>query len=76
MPEDNPSKPSIKLIALVIPTIHPIVNMYTNISLDFNILSINSIFVSSILIPKETTMEAAIICPINFTMAATFTSSI
>ena len=29
-PEDNPSKPSIKLIAFVIPTIHPTVKIYEN----------------------------------------------
>ena len=30
IPEDNPSRPSIKLIAFVIPTIQPIVSMYEN----------------------------------------------
>ena len=31
IPDDNPSKPSIKLIAFVIPTIQPIVIVYVNI---------------------------------------------
>lgn len=30
IPDDNPSKPSIKFMAFVIPTIHPIVIMYEN----------------------------------------------
>lgn len=30
IPEDSPSNPSIKLMAFVIPTIHPIVKMYEN----------------------------------------------
>ena len=30
IPEDKPSSPSIRLIALVIPTIHPIVSIYEN----------------------------------------------
>lgn len=30
IPEDNPSNPSIKFIAFVIPTIHPIVIIYEN----------------------------------------------
>ena len=34
IPEDNPSKPSIKLIAFVIPIIQQTVNMYENHSLN------------------------------------------
>ena len=77
IPEDSPSNPSIRLIALVIPTIHPIVNIYTKIILECKILSKKAIFVLLILIPNVAIIIAEITCPINFTIAGSpFTSSI
>ena len=61
IPEDSPSNPSIKLMAFVIPTIHPTVRIYTKITLEFSILSINSILVLFILTPNAVITMAAII---------------
>ena len=72
IPEDNPSKPSIKLIALVIPTIQPTVKMHENQSWNQIVLSINGKFTFSILMPDATTIIAAIICAISFIPAGTF----
>jgi hypothetical protein len=55
IPEDNPSNPSIKLIAFVIPTIQIIVINSDGKKPQF------------ILIPLYVTIIAAIICPISFT---------
>ena len=43
----------------------------------FNVCSKNGIFILSICIPNDTTIIAAIVCPINLTIAGRpFTSSI
>ena len=65
IPQDNPSKPSIKLIAFVTPTIHIIVMMIENISC-ISIVFKNGSVISSILTPNATTTIAANTCPINF----------
>ena len=66
IPEESPSNPSIRLIALVIPTIHKIVIIMEKGSLNPNVL-INGIFKNSIFIPQITTIMAAASCPANFT---------
>lgn len=77
IPEDKPSNPSIRFIALVIPTIHPTVKIYVNIGCMLNILSIKSILILLILIPHATITHAEITCPTNLTIAGNpLTSSI
>lgn len=66
IPVDNPSKPSIRFIAFVIPTIQPIVNITENASFKPTLCK-NGIFKCSILVPKDTTIIAAIICDVSFT---------
>ena len=63
IPADSPSKPSIKLIAFVIPTIQIIVIITDNVSLSSTSFRNGT---SSILIPNSTATIAAAICPINF----------
>ena len=75
IPEDNPSRPSIKLIALVIPTIQPIVSIYENTLLSVIFFSKNGIAIISIFIPHITTITAANTCASNFTNAGTFLTS-
>ena len=76
-PEDSPSKPSIKLIAFVIPTIQQTVIIYENIPLITILPSVNGIYMFSILIPHATTIIEAIICAASFTkLGIPFTSSI
>lgn len=75
IPDDRPSKPSIKLIAFVIPTIQPIVIAYVNIWLIGIALSKKGIFIFSILTPQATTITAAAICPDNFTNGGIFLES-
>ena len=58
-PEDNPSNPSIRLIALVIPTIQQTVSIYEKTPPISIFPSINGIEISSILIPNATTIIAA-----------------
>ena len=53
-PDDSPSKPSIRLIAFVMPIIQQIVIMYENISLITTFPSVNGIEISSIFIPHAT----------------------
>lgn len=67
IPADNPSSPSIKLMALVTPTIHPIVKIMENASLSSGVAK-NAGVISSILMPKVTTTIAANTCPANFTI--------
>ncbi len=67
IPADNPSSPSIKLMALVTPTIHPIVRIMENISFSSGVVK-NAGVISSILTPKATTTMAANTCPSNFTI--------
>ena len=67
IPVDNPSNPSIRLIAFVIPTIHPIVRIIENTFPITIFPSKNGISKLSILIPHATTIPAAITCPNNFT---------
>lgn len=67
IPADSPSKPSIKLIALVTITIHPIVTMIEKTSLNSSVGKKAGV-ISSILIPNATTIIAANNCPINFTI--------
>ena len=67
IPADSPSNPSIKLIALVTPTIQPIVNAIENASFS-SLVGKNSGVISSILMPKDTTTIAARTCPNNFTI--------
>ena len=76
IPEDNPSNPSIRFIALVIPTIHPIVKIIEN-ALSNPLDSRNARLILSILTPLYTTIPAAITCPSNFISGdIPFTSSI
>ena len=65
IPDDKPSSPSIKLIALVIPTIHPTVRIYENQSLSQILSSKNGKLTFSIRTPQATTTIAAITCIIN-----------
>lgn len=60
-PDDKPSNPSIKLIALVIPIIQHTVRIYDKISFITIFPSEKGIDISSILIPQITTITAAII---------------
>ena len=65
IPDDNPSNPSIKLIAFVTPIIHPIVitiDIISFISEKFK----NGNEISLILTPNDTTIIAAIVCPNSF----------
>lgn len=66
IPADNPSNPSIKLIAFVTPTIHPMVKIMENASLSSGVVK-NAGVISSILTPKATTTIAANTCPNSFT---------
>ena len=67
IPDDNPSKPSIKLIAFVTPTIHPIVKIIENHSFISGVAKKGTV-ISSILTPNETTTIAATSCPASFTI--------
>ena len=67
IPDDKPSKPSIKLMAFVIPIIQQTVRIYENQSLSQILSSKNGKLIFSIRIPHATTIIAAIICVINFT---------
>ena len=62
IPEDSPSNPSIKLIALVIPIIHATVRITDQIP--FNRITVLKIgmLISPMLTPQNTTQTAAIIC--------------
>lgn len=76
-PEDNPSSPSIKLIAFVIPTIQHTVNIYEKDLFNSKILFKNGILKVFILVPVITIIIAAIICTNNFRIAGIpLTSSI
>ena len=75
MPDDNPSNPSIKLIALVITIIQITVKIIDNASL--SIADSNKGTTSIILIPEITTAIAAKSCPESFANGfIVFTSSI
>lgn len=77
IPEDNPSNPSIKLMAFVIPTIQKTVIIYDKVLFNPILLSKKGIFIFAILIPDATTIIAAIICTISLTkLGIPFTSSI
>ena len=65
IPDDKPSKPSIKLIAFVIPTTHKIV-IVTDIISPNSCVAKNGIVTLSILIPNDTTIIAASNCPRKF----------
>ena len=66
-PEERPSKPSNKFIAFVIPTIQNTVNTFKNIS--FASIEVGEVSkILSMTTPLATTIVAAIICPINFTI--------
>lgn len=67
IPADSPSNPSIRLMAFVTPTIHPIVKIMENASLSSGVVK-NVGVISSILTPKATTTMAANTCPSNFTI--------
>lgn len=67
IPADSPSNPSIKLIELVTPTIHPIVRRIENASFSSSVGKKAGV-ISSILTPNATTMIAANTCPANFTI--------
>ena len=60
-PEDKPSNPSIKLMALVIPIIQQTVKTYEKTSPITILPSVNGSDISSILIPHATTIIAATI---------------
>jgi len=66
IPEESPSKPSIKFIAFVIPIIQPIVIIYEIQSYKKILLSIKGMFIFSILTPEAVTTIAEIICAKNF----------
>ena len=77
IPEDNPSSPSIKLIAFVTPTIQQTVIIYDKTILSSACPFKNGISKFSILMPQATTTSAAIICTINLVMLCIpFVSSI
>ena len=65
IPADKPSNPSIKLIALVTPTIQPIVKIIENTSFN-SFVARKAGVISSILTPNATTILAAMTCPNNF----------
>ena len=65
IPDDNPSRPSIKLIAFVTTIIHAIVITIDEISCIWGKF-INGNVIPSILIPDATTITAPNTCPINF----------
>lgn len=67
IPADNPSNPSIKLMALVTPTIHPIVKRIEKASFNSSVGKKAGV-ISSILIPNDTATIAANTCPANFTI--------
>ena len=60
-PDDNPSNPSIKLIAFVIPIIQHTVSIYENIPVIINFPSVKGTEILSIRIPQTTTIIAATI---------------
>ena len=65
IPEDNPSNPSIKLMAFVTPTIQITVMILENISC-ISMVSKNGNEISSILTPNATATIAATNCPVSF----------
>ena len=66
-PDERPSNPSNRFIAFVIPTIQNTVNTFKNIS--FASIEVGEVSkILSITIPLATTIVAATICPINFTI--------
>lgn len=67
IPADSPSNPSIKLIALVTITIHPMVTMIEKTSFNSSVGRKAGV-ISSILIPNATAITAANTCPSNFTI--------
>lgn len=76
-PDDKPSKPSIKFIAFVIPTIQHTVIIYEKTPLITIFPSVKGIEILSIFIPHKTTITAASIWNINFTkLGIPLTSSI
>ena len=66
IPDERPSNPSIKLIALVIPTIHITVIKIERELLLIIVFKLDKTILS-ILIPLKVTTNAANICPISFT---------
>ena len=74
IPEDNPSNPSIKLIAFVTPTIQQIVKITEKAPFSPTLYK-NGILRFPILTPAHTTIEAAIICASNFTNGETLCMS-
>ena len=77
IPDDNPSRPSIRFIAFVIPIIQPTVRMKLNTSFNITLFSLNGIVKLSINTPLQTTITAAIVCPASFVSGfMLFTSSI
>ena len=67
IPDDNPSNPSIKFIALVIPTIQNIVNVIEKIFPSTIFPSRKGSVKLFILIPHATTITAPISCPKSLT---------
>ena len=65
IPDDKPSKPSIRLMAFVTPTIQITVMIIENISC-ISIVFKNGNVISSILMPNATATIAANTCPVNF----------
>jgi len=65
IPVYNPSNPSVKFMALVIPIIHITVNTFKNTSFIITVLEAG-IAILSITVPLRTTANAARSCPINF----------
>lgn len=65
IPVDRPSSPSIKLMAFVTPTIHPIVKRIENISFSSSVPKKVGV-ISSILTPNITAITPANTCPSNF----------
>ena len=65
IPDDNPSKPSIKFIAFVIPTIHITVTII-DISFANSMFCTNGISAGLICIPNATAIIAAKTCPNSF----------
>ena len=67
IPLERPSNPSIKLIALVIPTIHITVIVIETISSVIRVLRKDEKIILSIRIPANVTISAASVCPSNLT---------
>ena len=75
MPEDSPSRPSMKLIELIIPTIQTIVNPAANGPSSRMLPGPNGLLIDVIVMPAATARPATSSCPRNCHLARSWNVS-